>query len=170
MDHLARAGWMTSSSSVRCSCGHLQLKCRSCWLMYQEEACLSCLPRMLAVANLSPGSTVHLQVACLSILFCDAIQFFVYHISIGVYIHSLLGDAVDPSGCRGRPQQTRNQLYAHWSVCAFSSRAWLCCVEAKELRVCMGATGSIGGAYIISSPRVPGYARFNFFVSTALVL
>eukprot|EP00884_Botryococcus_braunii_P002597 jgi/Botrbrau1/12338/Bobra.4_3s0010.1 len=28
---------------------------------------------------------------------------------------------------------------------------------------------SVGGAYIISSPRVPGHAHFNFFLSTPFV-
>ena len=39
-------------------------------------------------------------------------------------------------------------------------------MEAKALRVGMGAMGSIGGAYIISSPRVPGHAHFTFFLTT----
>jgi hypothetical protein len=30
--------------------------------------------------------------------------------------------------------------------------------EDQKLRICMGATGIFGGAYIICSPRVPGHA------------
>ena len=51
----------------------------------------------------------------------------------------------------------------HIGLSVLFLRAWLCWVEATALRVCMGATGSSGGAYIISSPRVPGHAHFHFF-------
>jgi hypothetical protein len=65
----------------------------------------------------------------------------------------------------GSPTTNQEPIVCTLVCLCFSSRAWLCWVETKKLRVCMGATGSIGGAYIISSPRVPGHAHFTLNLS-----
>jgi hypothetical protein len=60
-------------------------------------------------------------------------------------------------------QQTTMDYMRICLLCC-TSRAWLCWVEEIKLRVCTGDPGNIGGASILSSPRVLGQAHFTLFL------